>query len=89
MLQAQPSTNASPTTQRRALAALLTPAERAVLTPLSRGLSNKEIAAAVGKSPATIKTQVASILHKFGQPSRGRLIASLHGDTLLPTEIVG
>lgn len=57
--------------------ALLTEAECRVLELLGAGYSNKEIAAMLGKAEATVKNQVASILHKLGQPTRARLIASL------------
>lgn len=52
----------------------LTPAERAVLERLSRGLSSKEIAAAFGKSRYTIDTQVKSIVRKFGCSGRGEAV---------------
>ena len=57
---------------------MLSPAELAVTMHLRMGLSNKEIAAALGKSPATVKAQVASVLRKLEVPTRGRLIAWLH-----------
>jgi DNA-binding NarL/FixJ family response regulator len=44
---------------------------------LLQGLSNKEIAAALGKAEATVKHQVSSILVKHAVPSRARLIARL------------
>ncbi|HNC22963.1 MAG TPA: LuxR C-terminal-related transcriptional regulator [Opitutaceae bacterium] len=56
----------------------LTPAEWQVTGQLRLGLSNKEIAVVLGKSPATIKAQVASVLSKLEQPTRCRLIAWLH-----------
>jgi DNA-binding NarL/FixJ family response regulator len=56
---------------------LLTDAESSVLGLLAAGYSNKEIAARLGKAEATVKNQVASILHKLGQPTRARLIAAL------------
>ena len=59
-------------------AQVLSPAERAVTAHLCRGLSNREIAALLGKSPATVKNQVAAILGKLGVPTRTRLIARLH-----------
>ena len=55
----------------------LSPAERAVTAHLCRGLSNREIAALLGKSPATVKNQVSAILGKIGVPTRTRLIARL------------
>ena len=55
----------------------LSPAERVVTAHLCCGLSNREIAAVLGKSPATVKNQVAAILGKLGVPTRTRLIALL------------
>lgn len=42
-----------------------------------QGLSNKEIASALGKSECTVKHQVSACLAKLGVPSRTRLIALL------------
>jgi DNA-binding NarL/FixJ family response regulator len=55
--------------------AKLTPAERLVAVLVRQGLSNKEIADSLGKATCTVKAQVASILHKYGVPSRTRLLA--------------
>lgn len=55
----------------------LTPAEQVVVTYLRQGLSNKEIARALGKSAWTVKNQVSSCLTKLGVCSRSRLIALL------------
>lgn len=57
--------------------ATLSPAAWAVTAHLCRGLSNREIAAILGKSPATVKNQVSTILGKIGVPTRTRLIALL------------
>jgi DNA-binding NarL/FixJ family response regulator len=57
--------------------AALTPAEQRVLHMVQLGLSNKEIASALGRAEPTIKNQVASCLRKFGVPSRARLMALL------------
>ncbi|MCW5548327.1 MAG: response regulator transcription factor [Opitutaceae bacterium] len=57
--------------------ARLAPAEQAVAMQVAQGLSNREIARALGKSEFTVKTQVCSILRKLGVPSRGRLIVLL------------
>lgn len=53
----------------------LTPAETRVHELLVQGLSDKEIAAALGRAVPTVKHQVSSILRKHGVPSRARLIA--------------
>lgn len=58
---------------------VLTPAETRVLSLLLCGLSNKEIAAVVARSEATVKNQVASILRKYRVPSRMRLLVLVHG----------
>ncbi len=55
----------------------LSPAERVVVAQLCYGLSNREIAAALGKSTATVKNQVSAVLRKLGVPTRTRLIALL------------
>lgn len=60
---------------RRGGAAVLTPAEARVCELLLQGLSDKEIAAALGRALPTVKHQVSSILRKHGVPSRARLIA--------------
>jgi DNA-binding NarL/FixJ family response regulator len=49
--------------------------EREVYNLVQRGLSNKEIAAARGRSVATVKNQLQSIFQKLGVNSRWRLIA--------------
>lgn len=57
----------------------LSPAEAAVVACLSRGLSNPEIAAELGKSAATVKSQLASVYRKLGVNSRLRLLRMLRG----------
>lgn len=57
--------------------ATLTSAEQRVLEFVQLGLSNKEIACALGRAEPTIKNQVSSCLRKFGVPSRARLMALL------------
>ncbi|MFI6599241.1 response regulator [Nonomuraea sp. NPDC050536] len=54
----------------------LTPREIEVFGHLARGLSNAEIAAALGISPATVKDHVAVILAKLGV--RDRLHATIY-----------
>lgn len=53
----------------------LSASEREVVELVQRGLSNKEIACARGRSVATVKNQLASVFQKFGVTSRTRLIA--------------
>lgn len=53
----------------------LSRAERAVAHCLKYGLSNKEASVVLGKAPATIKHQTASLLRKLGVPSRARAMA--------------
>jgi DNA-binding NarL/FixJ family response regulator len=55
----------------------LSPAEEVVCVHLRQGLSNREIAAALGKSERTVKNQVSACLAKYGVPTRARLIALL------------
>ncbi len=52
----------------------LTPAEVAVVTQVARGFSNREIAAALGKSEGTIKNQLSGVYRKLGIRSRVQLI---------------
>lgn len=58
-------------------AVALSLAEQAVLAELCQGLTNREIAARLGKSEFTVKNQVSTILRKLGLSSRARLIAHL------------
>ncbi len=57
----------------------LTPRERAVLTHLARGASNKEIAAHLGCASRTVEVHVSRILRKSGAGGRSELIARLLG----------
>lgn len=52
-------------------------AEQRVLSLVSRGWTNKEIAAALGLSPATIKRHIEKILTKLGL--RNRVELAIHG----------
>lgn len=61
----------------RRLDAALTPAEQPVLELLCTGMSNKEIAAALGKADTTVKNQISSILRKTGVQSRCQLMAKV------------
>jgi DNA-binding NarL/FixJ family response regulator len=54
--------------------ATLTPQQVHVLMMLSEGLPNKQIAAALGVSAATVKTHVSAILQKLGVESRTQAV---------------
>lgn len=59
-----------PPGHQAAAASSLTPRELEVLTLLTRGLSNKEIGAALAITETTVKTHVSSILSKLGLQDR-------------------
>lgn len=74
---------------RRAIgeaAVALTPAERAILDGVARGLSNPAIAAQRGTSPHTVHRQVSALCVKLGAPNRYALIGAWEqpGGTILP-----
>jgi DNA-binding NarL/FixJ family response regulator len=52
----------------------LTPAERSVLAPLVRGLSNKAIAAELVLSHRTVESHVSNLLAKTGCGNRCQLM---------------
>lgn len=52
----------------------LTRAEAQVVSHAARGLSNKEIARALGKAETTVRNQLQSVYRKLGVRSRLRLI---------------
>jgi DNA-binding NarL/FixJ family response regulator len=66
---------ASRSVASRGPAVELTSREREVLRELAAGLSNKEIAAALGVSEETIKSHVANLLGKLGADNRAQAIA--------------
>lgn len=63
-----------PVSQPAAESTELTPAERAVLELVAKGLSNKDIAANQNKSEKTVRNQVSILFEKFGIHSRAELI---------------
>jgi len=67
-LRARPAADRSPDP------ALLTPRERDVVGQLALGLSNGEIAVALGLSATTVKTHVANILAKLGLQDRVQVV---------------
>ncbi len=56
----------------------LTQAEAAVVARAARGLSNREIATALRKSPATVKGQLSTVYRKLRIPGRVQLILMFH-----------
>ena len=62
------------------LDAALAPAQREVLRLLSQGLSEEEVATALGRSYHTVHNHVRSIYKRFGVHSRAELLAKLHKD---------
>lgn len=65
---------------------LLSPREREVLFLLATGLTNDEVAAQLGLSPQTTKTQLKTAMRKLGARSRVEAvtIASAEGEITLP-----
>lgn len=54
---------------------LLSPREREILARVARGLSDREVAEALGLSPHTVHRHVANIRRKLGSPSRTAAVA--------------
>jgi DNA-binding NarL/FixJ family response regulator len=68
----------APVAQRLAEHALgqhLTEREQEVLELMGRGLTNREIAAAIGRTEQTVKTHVSSVLAKLGVADRVAAVA--------------
>ncbi len=57
----------------------LSPSEREILEVAAQGLSNEEIARRMGKSLATVKSQIQSIYRKLSVSNRSGLIARISG----------
>ena len=53
----------------------ITPRQKEVLQLLAAGRSNKEIAIALGLSPATVKTHVSQIIATIGAANRAEATA--------------
>lgn len=66
---------------------ILTPQETAVLKLLQRGLTNKEIAAALGLAEVTIKTHLTKLYRRFGVHTRLQLLTYSFDHHLLANRI--
>lgn len=67
---------------------LLTPREVQVLTAVSNGLSNKEIARALGISQHTVKFHLESLMRKLGVSSRAEAVSkSMRQRLLVPYRV--
>lgn len=62
----------------------ITKRECEILGHLAKGTSNKEIARALGVSPNTIKTHVASLFVKLEVSGRGKAVEAARGLSLIP-----
>lgn len=79
------ASRAAPPTAHRAIAAL-TERERDTLTLLARGLSNGEIATALGVGEATAKTHVSHVLLKLGVRDRVQAVISAYETGFVPND---
>jgi PAS domain S-box-containing protein len=64
----------------------LTVADQRILELLSKGLSNREIAAAVHRSPNTIKDQLKKIMQRLGVKRRAEAVATALSSGLIARE---
>lgn len=60
--------------------AQLTPRQLEVLELVARGKTNKEIAAALGRSEGTVEVHVTNLLRKYGASNRAGLVALFWGE---------
>jgi DNA-binding CsgD family transcriptional regulator len=58
----------------------LTPRQLEVLELVARGKTNKEIAAALGRSEGTVEVHVTNLLRKYGASNRAGLVALFWGE---------
>jgi len=70
---------AGPVPDETALRFALTDRERDMVPLIARGLANKEIAAELGISPATVRTHIYNLFQKAGARSRIELLNKLGG----------
>jgi DNA-binding NarL/FixJ family response regulator len=63
----------------------LTQAQHEVLRHVDAGLSNQEVASALGITVATVKWQLHQVFEKLGARNRTEAVAIARGKRLLPT----
>jgi NarL family two-component system response regulator YdfI len=73
--QHKPKEHSPPTFHQSANMSILTRREHDVLVGVARGERNKEVAARLGISSATVKTHLASIFYKLNVDSRASAVA--------------
>lgn len=75
-LTCQPATSTSPS-------AHLSPREEEIVRLITKGLSNKEVAAVLDISPWTVATHLRRIFNKLDVGSRAEMVARVLNDNLL------
>lgn len=65
---------------RRALLSSLNPRQRALIRFVCEGRSNQEIADLTGRAVGTVKNSLHTLFRKLRVPSRGMLVAFVHGN---------